>query len=187
MSRRVLTGALLTVALAGPLGAQRAPAAGTARAVAQRTLTALAARNAEGFAREASPQDLAAFRAQLLANVQQALGTPQRAQALAMFAPAKSFEDIQKIPAERLFAIYLQTVMNRVAAAGPMTMTNTILGEVTEGDSLSHIVYRQHIASGTSKADNVSLVSLRRTPGGWKVTLEAGQLGMGPPQGGPGR
>jgi hypothetical protein len=185
---RSLTGiVILGLALAAPLSAQRAAAPGSARAVAQRTLVALAARNADGFAREASPQDLAAFRTQLLPTLRKAMDGKQRPEVLAMFAPAKSYEEIEKIPAERLFAVYLGAVMKRVASAGPLQVQNTILGEVPEGDSLVHVVYRQRVTSGASSANNVAILSLRRTPGGWKVVLEAGQLGMGGPPQGPAR
>lgn len=189
MMHRSLAGlVVLGLALAAPVSAQRATASpGSATAVAQRTLAALAARNADGFAREASPQDLAAFRAQLLPNLKQAMDGKQRPEVLAMFAPAKSYEEIEKIPAERLFALYLGAVMKRVASAGPLQIQNTILGQVSEGDSLVHVVYRQRVKSGSSSANNVTLLSLRRTPGGWKVVLEAGQLGMGGPQPGPAR
>jgi hypothetical protein len=186
MIHRSLTGiVVLGLALAATVSAQRGSAPpGSAKAVAQRTLAALAARNPDGFAREASPQDLAAFRAQLLRNLKQAMDGKQRPEVLAMFAPAKSYEEIEKIPAERLFALYLGAVMKRVASAGPLQIQNTILGEVPEGDSLVHVIYRQRVKSGASSANNVTLLSLRRTPGGWKVVLEAGQLGMGgPPQG----
>lgn len=188
MKSRSLAGALVLLLVAGlPLAAQRQAApAGSARAVAQRTLAALSARNADAFAREASPQDLAAFRAQLLPGVQKALSGDQKAQALAMFAPARSYAEIEKIPAERLFALYLGAVMKRVGAAGPLQVENTILGEVPEADSLVHVVYRQRVRSGASSSNNVALLSLRRTPGGWKVVLEAGQLGMGGPQQGAG-
>lgn len=174
--------ALLT---ASPLVAQRqAPAApGSPRAVAQRTLAAQAARNAEAFAREVNPQDLAVFRAQLLPTIQKALAGEKRAQALAMFAPAKTYAEIQKLPAERVYALYLGAVMRRVGSAGPLQVTNTILGEVPEGDSLVHVVYRQRVRSGSSGANNVAVLTLRRTPGGWKVVLDAGQAGMGGPQG----
>lgn len=187
MTQRSLTGVMaLVFAFAAPLSAQRQTAApGSARAVAQRTLAALAARNPDAFAREASPQDLAAFRAQLLPGLKQAIDGPQRAQALAMFAPAKSYAEIEKIPAERLFALYLGAVMKRVASAGPLQVDNSILGQVPEGDSLVHVVYRQRVKSGATTANNVTLVSLRRTPGGWKVVLEAGQLGMGGPAAAP--
>jgi hypothetical protein len=183
MNLRSLAGAFMILAAAAvPLAAQRQTAApGSARAVAQRTLAALSARNADAFAREASPQDLASFRAQLLPGVQKALTGEQKAQALAMFAPARSYQEIEKIPAERLFALYLNAVMKRVGAAGPLRVENTILGEVPEADSLVHVVYRQRVRSGASSTNNVALLSLRRTPGGWKVVLEAGQLGMGGP------
>jgi len=189
MMHRSLAGLVVFgLAVAAPVSAQRATAApGSARAVAQRTLAALAARNADGFAREASPQDLAAFRAQLLPNLKQAMAGKQRPEVLAMFAPAKSYEEIEKIPAERLFGLYLGAVMRRVASAGPLDVQNTILGEVPEGDSLVHVVYRQRVKSGVSSANNVAILSLRRTPGGWKVILEAGQLGMGGAQSGPAR
>ena len=189
MMHRLLAGLVVFgLAFAAPASAQRASAApGSARAVAERTLGALAARSPDGFAREASPQDLAAFRAQLLPNLKKAMDGKQRPEVLAMFAPAKSYEDIEKIPAERLFALYLGAVMKRVASAGPLQVQNTILGQVPEGDSLMHIVYRQRVKSGASSANNVAILSLRRTPGGWKVILEAGQFGMGGQPQGPAR
>lgn len=190
MNCRQFTGAVALMLLSAPplVGQRQAPAApGSARAVAQRTLAAQAARNPEAFAREVSPQDLAAFRAQLLPGIQKALAGDNRAQALAMFAPAKTYAEIEKLPAERIYALYLGAVMRRVGSAGPLQVTNTVLGEVPEGDSLVHVVYRQRVRSGSSGANNVAVLTLRRTPGGWKVVLEAGQAGMGAAQGGASR
>ena len=186
MTFRGLVGAIAFVVLtAPPLLAQRQATAapGSPRAVAQRTLAAQAARNPEAFAREVSPQDLAAFRAQLLPGIQKALAGENRAKALAMFAPAKTYAEIEKLPAERVYALYLGAVMKRVGSAGPLQVTNTLLGEVAEGDSLVHVVYRQRVRSSSSGANNVAVLTLRRTPGGWKVVLDAGQAGMSGPQG----
>src|SRR6476469_2057104 len=116
MKSRSLAGALVLLLVAGMhLAAQRQAAPpGSARAVAQRTIVALSARSAATSAREASPQELAAVRAQLLPGVQKAMSGDQKAQALAMFAPARSYAEIEKIPAERLFALYRGAVMKRV-------------------------------------------------------------------------
>jgi hypothetical protein len=185
MNHRHVAGAIACLLLsAPPLAAQRQAAAapGSPRAVAQRALAAQATRDPEGFAREVSPQDLAAFRAQLLPSVQKALAGDTRAQALAMFAPAKSYAEIEKLPAERVYALYLAAVMKRVGSAGPLQVSNAVLGEVPEGDSLVHVVYRQRVRSGSAGANNVAVLTLRRTPGGWKVMLDAGQTGAaGPP------
>jgi hypothetical protein len=182
-ARSLMVAGLAVVVSSGMRAQKPAAPAGSARAVAQRALSALATQDAAAFAREASPQDLAAFRTQFLPTAKKAFDGQQREQVLAMFPPAKTYADIEKLPPERLFSQYLQGVMARMAANGPLQVSNSILGEVAEADSMTHIVYRQRVAAGTDRANNVAILSLRRTPGGWKVVLQGGQLGMGPPQG----
>ncbi len=179
-SRSLVLAMSLLAAGASSAAAQRQAAPGSARATAQRTLNAFAQRNAEAFAREVSPEDLAGFRTQLLPQLKTALSGQQREQALAMIAPARSYEEAEKLPAERLYAIYMGAVMKRVATAGSVTITNTILGEVPEGDSLVHVVYRQHFRQGANDAASVKVLSLRRTPGGWKVKLDQPGLAAQP-------
>ncbi|MBA2626667.1 MAG: hypothetical protein H0U85_01505 [Gemmatimonadales bacterium] len=173
-----------SVLIASPAAAQRTDApAGSARAVAQRALAALAARDAANFAREAHPQDLAVFRGRMLPGIREAMNGQQKPQVLATFAPAKTYAEIEKLPAERLFVMYLQSAMNRVAKPDQLKISNVIIGEVTEGDTVSHVVYRQRVVLGKNPpASNVTLISLRRTPGGWKLTLDATLMGGTPAQ-----
>ncbi len=179
--RKLSSVVLLAAALflSAPAAAQNAaaPPAGSAQAVAQRALTALATRNADAFTRESHPQELAMFRARMLPGIQQAMNTAQKDQVLTVFAPARTFAEIEKLPADRLFTRYLQGAMNQMSAT-KLQITNTVLGQVAEGDSLAHVVYRQRIVAGTNPpASNVALLSLRRSPGGWKVIIEAGMMG----------
>ncbi len=169
MSRRLLLTFALVWLWAAPLAAQGA-APGSARAVALRSLAAQAAHNPSAFVRDIDPADLAAFRLQLLPSLKEMLAGQQQQQALRIFAPAKTYADIEKLSVDRLYAMYIKGAWDQ--APSGLVFTNTILGEVPEGSDLSHLVYRQRVRAGEREATSVTLMNLRRTPGGWKVQLE---------------
>ena len=66
-------------------------------------------------------------------------------------------------------------------------ITNSVIGEVLEGDALAHIVYRARIASPKESVANVTVLSLRRSPGGWKALLDGDLQGLAGPRASPGR
>ena len=178
---------------AAPLHAQRAAparpapvrapapaqAAGSPRAVAQRVLNALSSRDAAAFARDVHPQEMANFREGLLPMLRQAAAANKQAEVVRFFPGAKSVAEIEKLSVERFFIGYLQGVFQRMEAAGNVRLTNTVLGEVAEGDTLSHIVYRARITQGRNERVDMAVLTLKKSPGGWKIFLPGDFTAMG--------
>ena len=158
---------------------QPAQAAGSPRVVAQRVLNALSARDAVAFARDVHPQEMVTFRNGLLPMIRQAAAANKQADVVRFFPGTKSVGEIEKLSVERFFVGYLQGVFQRMEAAGNVRLTNTVLGDVAEGDSLSHIVYRARITQGPNERVDMAVLTLKRSPGGWKIFLPGDFTAMG--------
>jgi len=161
--------------------------AGTPRAVAERVLASLSRKDADAFTRDVHPEALAAFRANVVRILDQSATPDQRAQGLRFFGGARSVDELRKMPAERVFIAYMRGVFGRMPAAPEVRITNSVIGEVLEGDALAHIVYRARIASPKESVANVTVLSLRRSPGGWKALLDGDLQGLAGPRASPGR
>ncbi len=178
--------ALAASAAALPAAAQANPKqpvrAGTPRAVAERVLASLARKDAEAFTRDVHPEAIAAFRANVVRILEQSATPDQRAQGLKFFGGARSLDELKKMPAERVFLAYMRGVFGRMPAAPDLRITNAIIGEVLEGDSFAHVVYRSRVASPKESVTNVTVLSLRRSPGGWKAQLDGDLQGLAGPR-----
>jgi hypothetical protein len=161
--------------------------AGTPRAVAERILASLQRKDADAFTRDVHPEAIAAFRANVVRILEQSATPDQRAQGLKFFGGARSVDELKKMPADRVFVAYMRGVFGRMPAATDVRVTNTVIGEVLEGDALAHIVYRARAASAKETAANVTVLSLRRSPGGWKALLDGDLQGLAGPRPSPAR
>ena len=182
----VLLVALAASAAAVPASAQGNPKqpvrAGSPRAVAERVLASLARKDADAFTRDVHPEAIAAFRTNVVRILEQSATPDQRAQGLKFFGGARSLDELKKMPPERVFAAYMRGVFGRMPAAPELRITNSVIGEVLEGDALAHIVYRSRVASARESVANVTVLSLRRTPGGWKALLDGDLRGLTGPR-----
>lgn len=184
--KAALLAALATCAMALPVTAQGTPKqparAGSPRAVAERVLASLARKDADAFTRDVHPEAISAFRTNVVRILEQSATPDQRAQGLKFFGGARSVDELKKMPAERVFVAYMRGVFGRMPAAPELRITNSVIGEVLEGDALAHIVYRSRIASAKESVANVTVLSLRRTPGGWKALLDGDLQGLAGPR-----
>jgi len=162
-----------------PSAPSSAQAPGSPRAVAQRVLNALGNRDAAAFARDVHPQEMANFREGLLPMLRQAAAANKQAEVVRFFPGTKSVADIEKLSVERFFIGYLQGVFQRMEAAGNVRLTNTVLGEVAEGDTLSHVVYRARLTQGANQRVDMAVLTLKKSPGGWKIFLPGDFTAMG--------
>ena len=189
-TRAGLSALLLSGVLSAPLPAQQSrpqARAGSPRAVAERVLASLARKDADAFTADVHPEALVAFRSNVVRILEQSATPDQRAQGLQFFGGAKSIDELRKLPADRVFSAYMRGVFARMSARGPVQVTNSIVGEVAEGESLVHVVYRARVTQGGQSVVNVAVLTLRRTPGGWKAQLEGDLQGLAGPQGGASR
>jgi hypothetical protein len=184
--KAALVAALAACAVALPVSAQGNPKqpvrAGSPRAVAERVLASLARKDADAFTRDVHPEAIAAFRTNVVRILEQSATPDQRAQGLKFFGGARSVDELKKMPAERVFVAYMRGVFGRMPAAPELRITNSVIGEVLEGDALAHIVYRSRVTSAKESVANVTVLSLRRTPGGWKALLDGDLQGLAGPR-----
>jgi len=54
-----------------------------------------------------------------------------------------------------------------------------VLGEVAEGDTLSHVVYRARLTQGANQRVDMAVLTLKKSPGGWKIFLPGDFTAMG--------
>jgi hypothetical protein len=164
-----MLGSVLLVA-ARPVAAQQA-AAGAPRAVAERIFAALSGKNADAFARDMHPAELAAFKGAVMASLADLKTDQERQGAVDFFAGVSKFDQIGALPPDRFFAAYMGGVFRRMRASGDVQMQYQVLGQVPEGKDLMHVVYRARVSQGERSASDVSVLTLRQSPGGWKATL----------------
>ena len=174
MRARILAGLVLGLALgAAPLHSQAA--AGSPRAVAQRVLGALASRSAAGFVRDMHPEALAAFKSGVVRGLSQVTAAEDKAEAEKFFQGDETFDQLSAMSAERFFTAYMGGVFQRMRAEGDVRVNYAVLGDVPEGNNLVHVVYRGRITAGDQTLSDVDILTLRRSPGGWKALL-SGEL-----------
>jgi hypothetical protein len=83
------------------------------------------------------------------------------------FAGAKSISQLEQFTPEQLFASWLAGG-DAVKQASRTTM-RTILGEVPESDSLSHVIYRMTPGPAGTNDDGIERITVRRVDGQWRV------------------
>lgn len=170
------TAAMAVLALgfitAAPLQAQ---GAGSPRAVAERVLGALASRNATAFVSDMHPEALAAFKSGVVRGLSQVTAAEDKAEAEKFFQGNEKFDQLSSMPADRFFAAYMGGVFQRMRQEGDVRVNYAVLGEVPEGTNLVHVVYRGRITAGDRSMSDVDILTLRRSPGGWKALL-SGEL-----------
>ncbi len=124
------------------------------------------------------PAALARFRA-LLEPLFVAASAPADAEAkgqenrdammlMLLFAPAKSVEEVRALSDRELFARLMRGTMS---LAGAELDEQVILGNVTEGRDLVHVVTRNTARMDQTTVSKVEAVTLQRTPQGWRLAL----------------
>ncbi len=74
-------------------------------------------------------------------------------------------------------AAALWRLFHRKEAEQDEEQAPVVIGAVTEGDDVAHVVYRQ---AGFADPWRVQLVTVKRGPGGWRIALDPFQLGLDP-------
>lgn len=179
--RSILAASVLVLLVAAPLQAQRS-AIDSAIAATQSAFGALQARDFDGFAAAMHPEALAQFGTMVgpflrMAGQQQ---NESMGDMLQLFG-VKTAAELADLPPERLFTGFMRVSMaglDSVELGAP-----EIIGGLAEGDSLVHVVYRMGVTAGGQAYSNVSLASLKRWQGRWKLMLSGSLDGMVQPFG----
>jgi hypothetical protein len=83
------------------------------------------------------------------------------------FAGAKSIAQLETLSPEELFASWLAG--GDQVKANARTTTRTIIGEVPESQSLTHVIYRMTPTPPGTSDDGVERITVRRYNGEWHV------------------
>lgn len=95
---------------------------------------------------------------------------------LRFFARVDSVEQLRALAPGELLARYLEAQAPRARSDDPVyqppVTTRTVIGEVVERADLVHVVYRVRTDVGRhGRSEEVSVVQVRRTEGGWRPML----------------
>jgi hypothetical protein len=186
---RVLTALTLSLTLATHAAAQRAPS--PARQVVE---NAFRLRDTGAWGELVAlvhPEALQKFRAEQLdiarfeelAAAERAVDSESHPSFLKIVYDVKDRTALEALTSEEMLKRWLRTTYekpeSRDSVAAP-TSTQRILGEVTEGDSVVHVIFREFypaVTEGGEKfpaTDGVRLITVKRVGGRWKILLNGG-------------
>ena len=83
---------------------------------------------------------------------------------------------IKEMSDEKFFSGFLKGVM---AQAGSVNFEQVeVLGSVSEGDDVQHVVTRTAVAMGELSMDSMEVISFKRNDNGWKILLQGKIKGL---------
>jgi hypothetical protein len=85
-----------------------------------------------------------------------------------LFAPLANAET-----PEELSKTYLRNIMKQAARLGQLNFEKVeVLGSVSEGDSIYHVVARTHFTLAEMNMESVQVISFRKSDQEWRVLLQ---------------
>ena len=166
---------VLFLASAAGVQGQTNPAAGgkSPEAVAARALSALKENRIADFARAMHPDALKQLRSTLLGVVDAAEKKERVDEVLSLFKDVESAADLRKLDDVAFFTAFFEGAMDkqprlRNAFRG---MTLDVIGHVSEGADVIHVVYRGTVTQGGIKVSKMSVMSLKADGDDWGMLL----------------
>jgi hypothetical protein len=143
--------------------------------VATQALQALREDRMEDFAKLMHPNALRQFKETMVSIVDVAAEAGQEKQVLGLFGTVEAAEELRELDDKDVFLRFFQTLSKKrpefrqsMAGAGAQ-----VLGHVTEGKDLVHVVYRITLTVEGVKATKMDVISLQRTKTGWAMLLRS--------------
>lgn len=95
------------------------------------------------------------------------------------FGPGASADSVNKMSDAEFFASFLGAIMMQAEAVGGITFDGMeILGEVMEGEDVSHVVTRNRATVGAMEMEAMEVVSFRLVGKEWKALMSGKFKGM---------
>ena len=95
------------------------------------------------------------------------------------FGPGVTAESLEALSDTDFFAGIFNFIMMQAEAAGGLNFDGLeILGEVREGEDISHLVTRNRISIGAMDIEAMEVVSLRRTGEEWRILMSGKIRGL---------
>lgn len=153
---------------ATPAGDEKGP-----EAVAARAMVALKENRIADFARAMHPDALKQLRSALLAVLDAAEKKERVDEVVSLFKDAESAADVRKLDEVAIFTAFFEGAMEkqprlRNAFRG---MTFDVIGHVSEGADVIHVVYRGTVTQGGIKVSKMSVMSLKPNGDDWGMLL----------------
>lgn len=168
---------MLSAATPGWIAAQDA----TPESVAQAYLTSMAEEGLAASGRFIAESDLEKMRASFL-SLFEALDTrvpenespQQQVAVLQMLFGVPSVEELRALDAHQFYGKLMGMLQTNMESMGMKPSGGIVLGTVSEGTDLAHVVARVAVSMGDGEQMKmVDVVSLRRENAAWKVLLSA--------------
>ncbi len=88
------------------------------------------------------------------------------------FGAEKSLDAVKKMSDRDYFVAFFTTIMSQAEAVGGVNLASLeVLGEVQEGEKISHVVTRNKMAVGEIEMENMEVISLIRDKNEWRVLM----------------
>lgn len=166
--------ALFLASAAGVQGETK-PAADekTPEAVAARAMVALKENRIADFARAMHPDALKQLKSTLLAVLDAAEKKERVDEVVRLFKGAESAADIRKLDDVAFLAAFFEGGMERQPRIrnAVRDMTFDVIGHVSEGADVIHVVYRGTVTQGGIKISKMSVMSLKPHGDDWGMLL----------------
>ncbi len=95
------------------------------------------------------------------------------------FGEGATKDTVSKLPDSKFFSSFLSAMMSRAEAAGGLNFDGMeILGEIKEGEDISHVVTRNKVTVGDITLEAMEVVSFRKIDGEWKALMSGKLKGM---------
>ena len=159
---------LMLLAAAGLQGADLSTPEGTASAA----MAAMAAQDFQQYSLYMHPAALADFKRTMMEVVESAAEAKGEAQLLALFDGVNGLDGLRKLDDRQFFTSFLDGVMTKIPmmkealSGADMQM----LGHVMEGE-VAHVVARVSVKMQGASIKKMSVVSLQKDGGEWKMLL----------------
>lgn len=96
-----------------------------------------------------------------------------------LFGPGSTKESIKSMSDLQFFSSFLQGIMAQAAQVGQLDFKKIdILGSVSEGDSLRHVVTRTYASIGDIDMESMEVISFRKSDDKWRIMMQGKMKGM---------
>lgn len=165
---------IIFATLALPAARAQPVPADTPEAVVTAMNASMAAGDWQAAAAWFDPQALQDFRA-MLAPLVDTVPEAQQGLMVAMLFDGNSVDSLKRASDAEFFASFMAGMMRM---SGGKLERNDIIGSVAEGDELRHVVTRATASAEGVRITKMEVVSLRKTPHGWRAMLKGDMTGM---------
>jgi hypothetical protein len=162
-----------------------APPPGSPEALVGKAMNAVNHGRIDEFVGAIDPASLEEFRTAAVSMIDEGAKRVGEAKVLQGFPGVKSIKALKALDAPKLFAGVLRRQLSDPDAKKSLANTKIdVFGHITEGD-IAHVVYRSRMKLGEADIARLSVASVRKVDGAWKMLIPEEFSGPGK-QGGPG-